>query len=147
MTQQLKTVSIGLAAALLAASAGCVTTDATGKPIAREAAPTKQSVRDAAMAEALLDGSRIVASGRPGSVAFLYPGTGRLTVRDLTDRTIPFSTEDVGVKTLFAITADGRLTGSVSKTPDAPSVTELATVAKAHEFVITYLPASAGVQK
>jgi hypothetical protein len=133
-----KLASIFSIAGLSVASlAGCVTTDSQGKPIARET-KSVQDLRARAMAEATLDGGRIVASGRP-PIAFLYPGTGWVSVRDVDDNSIIFSGENAGSKTLYSITADGKLTGTVARTADGTGVTEIATVNKGHTFVITYL--------
>ena len=122
----------------LPALAGCVTTDASGNPIARDV-KGKGVTLEAAMASATLDGSRVVASGRP-PIAFLYPGTGRLAIRDLNTDYIPFSIEptpEPGPKTLISITADGKVTGTASGEAGR-HVTEVATVDKSHVFVITY---------
>lgn len=138
-------ITLSAVAVSITALAGCVTTDANGKPIARDA-KTRVDAYDAAMAAATLDGSRIVASGKPGAIAYLYPGTGRLSVRDLDSNTIPFSidlTERDGpsVKTMIAISADGKLTGTTSN-GNGPTVTDIANVNKAHSYVITFQPAA-----
>ena len=123
--------------AALVAAAGCVTTDANGKPIAREVR-TKLIAQDQATAEATLDGSRIVAMGKP-AIAFLYPGVGWVSVRDLDAKSIIFSGENAGIKTLYTVTTDGTLTGAASKGADGGTlVTEIAAVNKTHTFAITY---------
>ena len=124
-------------------ASGCVTTDGNGKPIAHEVR-TAQSMRDAALAEATLDGSRVVASGHP-PLAFLYPGTGRLSVRDIDAGSIVFTVElpdrpENQAKTLISVGIDGKLTGSVGRPDGTTRATDIALVNKSHEFVITYLP-------
>lgn len=130
--------SIILVSAL--ALVGCVTTDERGKPIPHEVKGGRAvAPLDAAMANATLDGSRVVASGKP-PIAFLYPGTGRLAIRDLNTNYIPFSIEptaEPGAKTLISITADGKVTGTASG-DRGQTVTEVAAVDKSHVFVITY---------
>lgn len=124
--------------AALSGLAGCVTTDANGKPVAREV-KAKPDAMEAALANATLDGSRVVASGRP-PIAFLYPGSGRLSIRDLNTSYIPFSIEptaELGPKTLIAISADGKVTGTATG-ESGPKVTDVAAVDRSHVFVITY---------
>ena len=129
-----------LAAVLLV---GCIETDGNGRPIAHEVRPAR-STRSNVMADATVDGSRIVANGRP-PIAFLYPGTGRLSVRDVDSGSIVFTVElpdrpDNQVRTLIGISADGKLTGSVAKPDGTTGTTVIADVNKSHAFVITYLP-------
>ncbi len=42
------------------------------------------------LAPGALDGGRVVASGKP-PLSFLYPGTGRLAIRNLTEKSLIFS--------------------------------------------------------
>lgn len=87
---------------------------------------------------ATTDGSRIVARGKP-PLTFIYPGTGRLSVRDLEANSILFSIElPAGTameKTQISISADGKFTGKT-----AAGITDLGQVNKSHTYVITYLP-------
>lgn len=132
-----------LASVALASLAGCITTDANGKPIPHEEKP-KVTPLDIAVSNATLDGSRVVASGKP-PIAFLFPGTGRLAIRDITTSDIPFSIDlttakDEPKRTLIRIEADGKITGTASGA-NGPVVTELGAANKSHAFVITYQPA------
>lgn len=125
--------------------AGCITTDGQGKPIPRQTRGPKPQPIDVAIATATADGSQVVASGKAGAVSFIYPGTGRLTVRDVTANTMPFSVQltdrdGPATRTLIAIGTDGKLTGTASG-ENGPVVTELGNLDKAHTFVITYAPA------
>lgn len=88
---------------------------------------------------ATTDGSRIVARGKP-PLFFIYPGTGRLSVRNLDSNSILFSIElppsQPAEKTQISIAADGKFTGKT-----AAGVTDLGTVNTKNTYVITYLPA------
>lgn len=88
---------------------------------------------------AATDGSRIVARGKP-PLYFIYPGTGRLSVRDIDSNSILFSIEIPSSmspeKTQISIGLDGKFQGKT-----ANGVTDLGQVNRTHTYVITYLPA------
>ena len=126
---------------LLAASgsAGCFpVNDKPAKPVEPASAGVIATDMDWSRVAAT-DGSRIVARGKP-PLYFIYPGTGRLSVRDLDANSILFSIEIPAnmspEKTQISIAADGKFAGKT-----AAGVTDLGIVNKSHTYVITYLPA------
>ncbi len=127
-----------LAACGFAVIGGCTIEDQPAKPHAAPDAGVIATDMDWSRV-ATTDGSRIVARGKP-PLTFIYPGTGRLSVRDLEANSILFSIElpasTPTEKTQIMIAADGKFTGKT-----AAGATELGTVNNKHTFVITYLPA------
>lgn len=120
------------------AFSGCITVDEPAKPKASPDAGIINNEMDWSRV-ATTDGSRIVARGKP-PLTFIYPGTGRLSVRDLEANSILFSIEmpqgSAIEKTQISIATDGKFTGRT-----AAGVSELGLVNKSHTYVITYLPA------
>jgi hypothetical protein len=116
---------------------GCFTVEEKAKPKASPDAGVIATEMDWSRV-ATTDGSRIVARGKP-PLTFIYPGTGRLSVRNLDTNSILFSIElPPGTpieRTQISISADGKFSGKTSA-----GVTDLGTVNSKHTFVITYLP-------
>lgn len=117
---------------------GCTIVDETAKPKPSPDAGVVASDMDWSRV-ATTDGSRIVARGKP-PLTFIYPGSGRLSVRNLDTNSILFSIElPAGTpqeRTQISIAADGKFTGRTSS-----GITDLGQVNSKQTYVITYLPA------
>jgi hypothetical protein len=117
---------------------GCITVEEPAKPKSSSDAGVVSSDMDWSRV-ATTDGSRIVARGKP-PLTFIYPGTGRLSVRNLDTNSILFSIElpqgTPNERTQVSISAEGKFTGRT-----AAGITDLGSVNPKHTFVITYLPA------
>ena len=126
-----------LAACGFAFTSGCITVDEKPKKVATESGVVASDMDWSRVATT--DGSRIVARGKP-PLFFIYPGTGRLSVRNLDSNSILFSIElpasQPSEKTQISIAADGKFTGKT-----AAGITDLGTVSTKNTYVITYLPA------
>ncbi len=125
------------AACGFALACGCITVDEKPKKVTTESGVVASDMDWSRVATT--DGSRIVARGKP-PLFFIYPGTGRLSVRNLDSNSILFSIElpasQPAEKTQISIAADGKFTGKT-----AAGVTDLGTVNTKNTYVITYLPA------
>lgn len=136
--RQSQTILAFSAACAFALLTGCTIVDEPAKPKPAPDAGVVASDMDWSRV-ATTDGSRIVARGKP-PLTFIYPGSGRLSVRNLDTNSILFSIElppgTPQERTQISIAADGKFTGRTNS-----GITDLGQVNSKQTYVITYLPA------